>query len=161
MADSKKGSKIKTVTSRLSVHVIFYSCPDCGHEIEHVQFCDKCGKEMRVVDVVEKFGSEAQEIIEKIKSLQSDKTETEEESPNIILMSEEDEDTINGADDDANTITEDEVMELDEIFEDTEGTDGNEDALDISDLTEELDKSDDEKNTLEDLDIDPEDLPEL
>jgi hypothetical protein len=163
MSNAKKDSGTKTVTSRVSVHVVFYSCPDCGHEKEHVEFCDKCGKEMRVIDVVEKFGSDAQEIIEKVKSLKAKSKEEEDDDddgPNIIIMSDEDEDVINGEDDDENTITEEEVMELDDIFEDgDEGTSDN--SVDISDLASQLDESDDEENTFEDLDIDPEDLPEL
>ncbi|MCK9415374.1 MAG: hypothetical protein PHG60_02215 [Candidatus Dojkabacteria bacterium] len=161
MANNKKGNNAKTVTSKLSVHVIFYSCPDCGHEIEHVEFCDKCGKEMRVIDVVEKFGSEAQEIIEQIKSLKAHTSEyqEEEESPNIIIISEEDEEGVN--DDDDNTITEEEVLELDDIFADNDETSALRDnSVDISDLTMKLDESD-EENTFEDMDIDPDDLPEL
>lgn len=160
MSNTKKESNPKTVTSRLSVHVVFYSCPDCGHEIEHVQFCDKCGKEMRVIDVVEKFGSEAQEIIEKIKALKSQVSEEdEEESPNIIIMSEDDEEVVNGEDNDENTITEEEVLELDDIFEDNDEK-TIDTSVDISDLTIKLDETD-EENTFEELDIDPEDLPEL
>jgi glutaredoxin len=161
MADSKKESKSKTVTSRVSVHVIFYSCPECGHEVEHVQFCDKCDKEMRVIDVVEKFGSEAQEIIEKAKALRAKKSNSddEEESPNIIIISEEDEEAVE--EDDEETITEEEVMELDDIFADNdESPSSNDDPVDITDLTNKLDESD-EENTFEEIDIDPDDLPEL
>lgn len=164
MANPKNENGPKKVTSRVSVHVVFYSCPECGHEKEHIEFCDKCGKDMRVIDVVEKFGSEAQEIIEKVKTLKAKRNEEEDDDdddgPNIIIMSEEDEDVINGDDDDENTITEEEVMELDDIFEDSdERTSDN--SVDISDLTAALDESDDEENTFEDMDIDPEDLPEL
>jgi hypothetical protein len=128
--------------------------------VEHVEFCEKCGKEMRVIDVVEKFGSEAQEIIEKVKRLQAQKgkEEDEEESPNIIIISEEDEEAIN--EDDEETITEEEVVELDDIFADSDETPTNDNPVDISDLTMKLDESD-EENTFEEIDIDPEDLPEL
>jgi hypothetical protein len=163
MPNLKKENESQTVTSRVSVHVIFYSCPECGHDKEHVEFCEKCGKEMRVIDVVEKFGSEAQEIIEKVKSLKAksiEQDDDDDDGPNIIIMSDEDEDVINGDDDDENTITEEEVMELDDIFEDSDErtTDS---SVDISDLASKLDEGDDEENTFEDLDIDPEDLPEL
>lgn len=160
MTNNKNESNPKTVTSKLSVHVVFYSCPDCGDEIEHIQFCEKCDKEMRVIDVVEKFGSDAQEIIEKVKALRaSNKDDNEEESPNIIIISEDDEDVVNGEDDDENTITEEEVLELDDIFQDSEER-VSDNSVDISDLTSKLDESD-EENTFDDLDIDPEDLPEL
>ena len=124
------------------------------------KFCDKCGKEMRVIDVVEKFGSEAQEIIEQVKALKANKSDSEEEeSPNIIIISEEDEEGVN--DDDENTITEEEVLELDDIFSDNdESSTPTDNQVDISDLTTKLDESD-EENTFEDMDIDPDDLPEL
>ena len=151
-------NKTKVVTSRVSVHVIFYSCPDCGHEVEHIQFCDKCDKEMRVVDVVEKFGSEAQEIIEKIKSMKL--SNDDDDTPNIIIISEDDEDAANGGDDDENTITDEEMVELDDIFENSEDEGHSDGAVNISDLTDALDESD-EENTFDDLDIDPDALPEL
>jgi predicted RNA-binding Zn-ribbon protein involved in translation (DUF1610 family) len=160
MTNNKNESNPKTVTSKLSVHVVFYSCPDCGDEVEHIEFCSKCDKEMGVIDVVQKFGSEAQEIIEKLKALTSlQKEENEEESPNIIIISEDDEEIVNGSDDDENTITEEEVLELDDIFEDSDER-ASDNSVDISDLTSKLDESD-EENTFDDLDIDPEDLPEL
>lgn len=155
MADNKKE---KVVTSRVSVHVIFYSCPDCGHEVEHIQFCDKCSKEMRVVDVVEKFGSEAQTIIEKLKSMRPD--DDDDESPNIIIISEDEEDAANGGDDDENTITDEELVELDDIFEISDNEEKSDNDVNISDLTDALDESD-EENTFDDLDIDPDSLPEL
>ncbi|MCD4756634.1 zinc ribbon domain-containing protein [bacterium] len=158
-----KASNNKTVvTQRVNVHVIFYSCPDCGHEKEHVEFCSKCGKEMRVIDVVEKFGSEAQELIEKLKeSIANRQIETKkEEEPNIIIISEDDNEVVNGADDDADTITPEEVTELEDIFEGTE-TDAPTSSDDITDISGLLDKEEDEENSFDDLGLDPDDLPTL
>ncbi|MCD4811899.1 hypothetical protein K8R14_04900 [bacterium] len=157
-ASDKKG----VVTQRVNVHVIFYSCPDCGHEKEHVEFCGKCGKEMRVIDVVEKFGSEAQELIEQLKEsiVNSQIEKNEEEEPNIIIISEDDNNVVNGADDDADTITPEEVTELEDIFENTE-TDAPASSENIADISGLLDKEDDEENTFDDLGLDPDDLPTL
>ena len=160
---SKNTDKKNVVTQRVNVHVVFYSCPNCGYEKEHIEFCDKCGKEMRVIDVVEKFGSEAQELIEQLKeSIANNRNETpQEEEPNIIIISEDDNEVVNGADDDADTITPEEVMELEDIFENTE-TDTPTSSSDISDISSLLDKEDENvENTFDDLGLDPDDLPTL
>ena len=158
---SKNADNRKVVTKRVSVHVVFYSCPDCGYEKEHIEFCKKCGKEMRVIDVVEKFGTEAQELIEKLKATIADNQGTvkTEEEPNIIIISEEEESIKKGVDDDADTITDEEITELDDIFKDTKGDTTTSD--DISDISGILDKDEDEENTFEELGLDPDDLPTL
>jgi hypothetical protein len=161
---SKAADNRKVVTPRVSVHVVFYSCPSCGHETEHVEFCEKCDKEMRVIDVVEKFGTEAQELIEQLKEKISAATKEDDndDEPNIIIISEDDEDAIND-DDDANTITEDEVSELDELDDifaggaDTESHNN----IDVSDISGILDEEDEDTTNLEDLDLDPDYLPTL
>jgi len=91
---TKKEETKKVLPQRQSVHVVFFSCQNCGEEVDYIQFCPDCGKQMRVIDVVEKFGDDADEFIKKIEQrvvIHSDKEEeyptiVEDDEPNIIIM---------------------------------------------------------------------------
>lgn len=169
MSNPNGADNPKVVTQRVSVHVVSYTCPNCNNEKEHIEFCEKCGKEMKVVDVVEKFGTEAQELIEKLKNVITSKSKesNDEESPNIIIISENDEDILNGGDDDENTITDSEVAELDELDEifsegeeDTHVVNEDDSVRSNEDIGGLLDQEEDDQS-LDDLDLDPDDLPTL
>jgi len=89
----KDDKKEKLVTTRKSVHVVFFSCPDCGEETHHVEICAGCGTPMRVIDVVEKFGEEAEKFLKKVEDSINAETEDDklgEDEPNIILMGDND-----------------------------------------------------------------------
>jgi len=158
----------KVLPQRQSVHVVFFSCQNCGEEEDYIQFCPDCGKPMRVINVVEKFGDEAEEYIKKIEDKLAEKmngksvsvTDTvEEEEPNIIVLDEHEHA-------DPDSVIE-EVDSLGEIFpddgdeEDSESKpSGNQDNgfSDLEDIVAELDKEDDDFS-LDDFGEDG--LPEL
>ena len=121
MPHSTKNKKDEVITPRKSVHVIFYSCPNCQEEIEEIKVC-ACGEPMKVINVVEKFGDEAEKYIEQAKKeerqVEDDEegyTETEKEEPNIILM---DQDAKLDGEDTGIDPTKDDEMGLDIIFPD-------------------------------------------
>lgn len=157
MPNNKESKKI--VVPRQSVHVVFFSCPDCGEETEHIQMCPDCGKTMRVIDVVEKFGEEADEFLKKVKEKVENGTlkkddfiaSNSDESPNIIVL---------GDDDDVN-----DDATLDDIFPDDEESSASsapEDLTDLEDIVAELDKEEDDDFSLDSLDdLGEEGLPEL
>jgi len=148
---TKKEEKKKVVPQRNSVHVVFFSCENCGEEIEHIQFCPDCGKPMRVIDVVEKFGEDAEEFIKKVEDrlggvnsteskVDDIGVEEEEEVSNVIVLG-EDEHIEDGVVEDVNT--------LDDIFPDDDSEDikpsnGDDDLSDLDDIVAELDKEDDD-----------------
>jgi hypothetical protein len=160
-SNNNKSGAEKLVTKRLSVHVVYLSCPDCQHEVEHIEMCPKCSTPMKVVDVVEKFGTEAQQLIEKIKEGKvSQALELEDDdTPNIIIISEEDQESVLNGDDDDDTITEEEVTELDDIFASEDDDDIIAPSNADDDLGSLLDEEEDQ--SFGDIDIDPEELPEL
>lgn len=161
----------KIVIPRQSVHVVFFSCPECGEEAEHIHFCDDCGKPMRVINVVEKFGEEAEAFLEKLgkgsivngdsKSTApvDDTEESDDEQPNVIMLA-QDEDTLN----DGALIIDDEIDSLGEIYPEDEDEktaslipDG---FGDLDDIVAELDKEEDDDFPLVD-DLGDDGLPEL
>lgn len=168
---SKNENTKKIVVPRQSVHVVFFSCPDCGEETEHIHFCDDCGKPMRVINVVEKFGEEAEEFLEKFgknsvangdskSTVPVDDTEEgDDEQPNVIMLS-QDEDTLN----DGALILDDEIDSLGEIYpedEDEKTASSNPDGFgDLDDIVAELDKEEDDDFPLVD-DLGDDGLPEL
>lgn len=156
----------KVVTQRQSVHVVFFSCPDCGEEIEHIQLCPNCSKPMRVIDVVEKFGDEADVFLKKVKDRIENGTlekgdlvsVDEDERPNVIVLSDED-----SLDDGA--VVDDGVDTLGDIFPDDEddekvSSSAQEGLTDLDDIVAELDKEEDDDFPLAD-DLGEEGLPEL
>lgn len=150
----------KIVTNRKSVHLVFFSCPDCGEEVEHIQFCSKCGQPMRVIDVVEKFGSEAEELIKKIKEESNvdikdddyvaiEETVSEEESPNIIVLGEDDHIEDSGSIED-----DDDGFGLEEIYPDDEESPApstQKSVENLDDLVAALDEEDDGDLGLDDM----------
>lgn len=150
MATNNKNKKVVTNTS--SVHVVFFSCGNCGEETEHIQFCPDCGKPMRVIDVVEKFGDQADFFINRVQ----DRVEKgvvspdeyipadEEDTPNIIIMSDDDrkETTL-----DDGAVTDDDDAVLVDIFPDDDEeikVDPAKDLTDLDDLVEALDEEEDD-----------------
>lgn len=160
MPDKKKITRDQLVTSRKSVHVVFFSCAHCGDEVEDVKLCPGCGEPMRVIDVVEKFGEDAEKFLAQVKknipSNSSDEEEEEEyvsidkEQPNIILMGG---DSANLDDGGIDPTAADDNEGLDIIFPDD--SDGDEapakvEALDDGELTKALEQLDEEDDTTSD-----------
>lgn len=157
----------KVVTPRQSVHVVFFSCPDCGEETEHIHFCPDCTKPMRVIDVVEKFGDDADEFLKKIAQKVENGTlkkddlvqvdEDEDERPNVIVLSDDD-----ALDDGA--VVDDDVDTLGDIFPEDDdekvASSAQEGLTDLDDIVAELDKEEDDDFPLAD-DLGEEGLPEL
>jgi hypothetical protein len=162
---SKNENSKKVVTQRQSVHVVFFSCSNCGEETDHIQFCPDCAKPMRVIDVVEKFGEDADGFMKRIQERIDNGTlkpddlinlESDEE-PNIIVMGEEDHI------DDGAIVDDNDVESLDDIFpdesEERDTASSVSDGLtDLDDIVAELDKEEDEDFS---LDLGEEGLPEL
>lgn len=142
----------KVIPQRQSVHVVFFSCGNCGEEIEYIQFCPDCGKPMRVIDVVEKFGEESEELIKKIEDrLAKNGTHTEgKEFSEIVDEIEPDVITLDDTEhvDDIEVV--DGVDSLDDIFPDDDSDTGSkivkaeDDLSDLDDIVAELDKEDDD-----------------
>lgn len=155
----------KVVTQRQSVHVVFFSCPDCGEETEHIQLCPDCSKPMRVIDVVEKFGDDADAFLKKVQekiengTLKKDDliAVDEEEQPNVIVLADDD-----SLDDGA--VVDDGVDTLGDIFPDDDDekvtSSAPEGLTDLDDIVAELDKEEDDDFPLVD-DLGDEGLPEL
>lgn len=149
MATNNKNKKVVTNTS--SVHVVFFSCGNCGEETEHIQFCPDCGKPMRVIDVVEKFGDQADEFIKKVQDRvdkgvinPNEYVVVDEETPNIIVMGDDD----NKASElDDGAITDDDDAVLVDIFPDDDEevkTGVTKDLTDLDDLVVALDEEEDD-----------------
>ena len=161
MANNEEGKKV--IPQRESVHVVFFSCQNCGEETDYIQFCPDCGQPMRVIDVVEKFGEKAEDFIKKIedrlvqsntiKDGSSSSTLDDSQEPNIIVL---------GDDPSDEDIPEEDVGALGEIFPDDEEmriSDGSTDVLsDLDDIVAELDIEDDDFSF---DDLGEEGLPEL
>ncbi|MGI6423129.1 MAG: hypothetical protein ACOX0X_00720 [Candidatus Dojkabacteria bacterium] len=151
----------KVVIPRQSVHVVFFSCPDCGEETEHIELCGDCSKPMRVIDVVEKFGEEAEEFLRKIeekKSVVKEESSSveDDERPNVIVLSDEE-----SLDDGA--VVDDGIDSLGEIYPDDEEkstSSAPEGLVDLDDIVAELDKEEDDDFPLVD-ELGEDGLPEL
>jgi len=166
MPHSTKTKKDEVITPRKSVHVVYYSCPNCQEEIEEIKLCS-CGEPMKVINVVEKFGEEAEKYISNGKKNgngaeeeEEEYVDTEKEEPNIILMDE-------GAhlNDEGIDPTKDDDMGLDVIFPDDDHDDSAPKAEvpvddELSKALEQLD-SEEEDVTADDFGFDGEDIPEL
>ena len=162
---TKEEETKKVVPQRQSVHVVFFSCPNCGEEVEYIQFCPDCGKPMRVIDVVEKFGDEAEQFIKKVEdrlaqegSLKGKKEDElndiidQPESNTIILGDDEHVEGVEFVED---------VDSLDDIFpeEDSDVDVKTSVGDDLEDIVAELDKDEDDDFSLDDFGDDG--LPEL
>lgn len=147
---TKQEETKKVIPQRQSVHVVFFSCQNCGEEVDYIQFCPDCGKPMRVIDVVEKFGEDADEFIKKIEDRLAGNTVSkepeskeivEDEEPNIIVLDE---------DEHVEEAVTEEVDSLGEIFPDDSDSDikiteGEKNEFsDLDDIVAELDKEDED-----------------
>ncbi len=149
---AKQEETKKVIPQRQSVHVVFFSCGNCGEEAEYIQFCPDCGKPMRVIDVVEKFGEEAEELIKKIEDRLAKNTPPEHEKEFIEIVDEIEPEVITLDD----TVSQEDVVvaegvdTLDDIFPDDDSdveskvVKSDEDLSDLDDIVAELDKEDDD-----------------
>ncbi len=142
----------KVVPQRQSVHVVFFSCGNCGEEVEYIQFCPDCGKPMRVIDVVEKFGPESEELIKKIEDRLATSTPhtQEKEFSDIVDEIEPEIITLDDTQQAEDTVVAEGVDSLDDIFPDDEAdteskvVKTDDDLSDLDDIVAELDKEDDD-----------------
>lgn len=171
MADTKKNKKEELITPRKSVHVVFFSCPHCGDEIDDIKLCPDCGEPMKVIDVVEKFGEDAERFLKRVeKRVENGKQTTEEEEedyegiekeePNIILMGGDEIIEDGGIDP-----TKEDDGSLDVIFPDDDESPAKVADVEVDDdLTkalEQLDSEDDDNVSSEDFGFEDGDIPEL
>lgn len=171
MADNKKLKKDDVILPRKSVHVVFFSCPHCGDEIDDVKLCPDCGEPMKVIDVVEKFGEDAERFLSRAqKRVESNNGGSEEEEeefedlekeqPNIILLGGEEIADDGGID----PVAEDDGS-LDVIFPDDEEDPTKpvniEPDDDLSKALEQLDSEEEDNVTNEDFGFEDGEMPEL
>jgi len=142
----------KVVPQRQSVHVVFFSCPNCGEEVEYIQFCPDCGKPMRVIDVVEKFGDEAEEFIKKVEDrLAQEKVANGKEEDDLIDIIDQPESSTIILDEQEHDSSE--IDTLEDIFPDDDSDiDTKIEAVDdLDDIVAELDKEDDDDFPIDDF----------
>lgn len=144
----------------VSVHVVHYSCSNCGEEIDEVKMCKDCNAPMRVIQVAELYGDEANEYLDNLKEAEKSKAPEKKSSTmqfDDSVSGEESEDL--GLEEEAVPEDNDDV-ELGEIFPEEE--EGDERRTYVGDLGDDfeaaLDVLDQEDEDLED---DVENLPEL
>lgn len=145
----------------VSIHVVHYSCSNCGEEIDEVKMCKDCNAPMRVIQVAELYGDEANEYLDNLKEV--DKSKTPEQKVSTVQFDE----SVSGLQDEESETEDKSVfdndndnVELAEIFPEEEG--GSEKRTYVGDLGDDfeaaLDTLDQED---EDIGDDIEDLPEL
>jgi hypothetical protein len=152
--DSKKGNDKKVVKPLNSVHVIHYSCSNCGDEEEYAKLCSSCKAPMRVIQVVELYGEEADEYLEKLNQKEESSKKKENSGgvqydDSVLGMSEEEDFESDEGKSDVDDVA------LGDIFPDEEGKKNYVDDLG-DDFEAALDILDQEED-----DEDIEDLPEL
>ena len=149
---AKEEETKKVVPQRQSVHVVFFSCQNCGEEVEYIQFCPDCGKPMRVIDVVEKFGEDAEVFIKKVEDRLAQENPQPQEKEFTDIVDEPESNVIILEDDehiDSDAVAE-EVDTLEDIFPDEDSdldpkiAQSVEDLSDLDDIVAELDKEDDD-----------------
>jgi hypothetical protein len=144
----------------VSLHIIHYSCPNCGEEVEEVKMCKGCNAPMRVIKTVELYGDEANEYLDNLQ--ETNKKETVEKKTRSVEF----DDSVIGSESDELAINEDEEsssLELGEIFPEQEDDDENSErkyvvgdlGADFEEALGFLDQEDDE------ISDDMKDLPEL
>lgn len=168
MANPTKKKSDELIPQRKSVHVVFFSCGDCGEEVDEIKICPECGKPMKVIDVVEKFGEDADKYLEQAIPPKKNSNEEEEEDyvsidkeePNIILMGGDEDIASDGGIDPSK----DDGEGLDVIFPDDDHDDAPKGEVpvdeELSKALEQLD-SEEEDVSAEDFGFDGEDIPEL
>ncbi len=153
--DSKKGNEKKVVKPLNSVHVIHYSCSNCGEEEEYAKLCSPCKAPMRVIQVVELYGEEADEYLAKLNQ-KKELSESKENSSSVQY-----DDSVLGISEEEEDFEEDEKksdvekVALGDIFPDEENKKNY-----VSDLGDDFEAALDVLDQ-EDDDEDIEDLPEL
>lgn len=75
----------------VSVHVVHYSCTNCGEEKEEMKTCSECSAPMRVIQVAELYGDEANEYLESLK--EESKNEPEDKKVSGVQF----DDSVSGA----------------------------------------------------------------
>jgi len=149
---TKEEETKKVVPQRQSVHVVFFSCPNCGEEVDYIQFCPDCGKPMRVIDVVEKFGDEAEQFIKKVEDrLAQERIANGKEEDDLIDIIDQPESTTIILDEQENDSNE--IDTLEDIFPDDDSDiDVKIEAVDdLDDIVAELDKEDDDDFPIDDF----------
>ncbi len=107
-----------------SVHVVNYSCGNCGEEEEHAKLCSSCKAPMRIIQVVELYGEEADEFLQNLKQ----QSQTEEKHKGVSSIQ---------YDDSVVGINEDDIEEVEDP--------GVDDGLELGDIYP--DEDDDEKKS--------------
>jgi len=143
----------------VSIHVVHYSCSNCGEEVDEVKMCGDCNAPMRVIQVAELYGDEANDYLDSLK--EGEKSKSSESKVGVVQFDESvsgvssDESEIEGE-----SISDTDDVELGEIFpEEDEDSEKRTYVGDLgNDFEAALDALDQEE---EDLGDDIEDLPEL
>lgn len=160
---TKQDKEKKVIPQRQSVHVVFFSCSNCGEEQDYIQFCPDCGKPMRVINVVEKFGNEAEEYIKKIEDRLAGGVHGKQEEATKVIQEEESNIIILDEEEPVDEIIVEEVDSLGDIFPDDSDEKPSEvnsnDFSDLDDIVAELDKEEDDDLGIDDFGDDG--LPEL
>ena len=148
---TKEEETKRVIPQRQSVHVVFFSCPNCGEEVEYIQFCPDCGKPMRVIDVVEKFGEEAEQFIKKVEdrlAQEGNLKEKEEDAELTDIVEQPESNTIilGGDEHVSDADFTQGIDSLDDIFpeEDSDADVKVPVVDDLDDIVAELDKDDDD-----------------
>lgn len=138
----------------VSVHIVHYSCSNCGEEKEEVKMCSECNAPTRVIQVAELYGEEANDYLDSLKEQSKEKPQ----EPKVSGV--EFDDSVSGAEVEDDKIEDTDDVELGEIFPEEE--DENKEKAYVGDLGDDfeaaLDVLDQED---EDFGDDIEDLPEL
>lgn len=162
-SNTKNKVEEKTTKQINSIHIVVFSCPNCGDEIEELKLCKECKNPMKVIQVIEKFGSEADEYLAKLKrdgvwDENAVRPKNDDPSDTGLSISEDELDDIDikvAGEDIADDVDE---MPLGDIFPDDDDTPAKTASNDKDlDWVEALDKLDEEEDT-SDL---KEELPEL
>ncbi len=147
----------------VSLHVVNYSCPNCGEEVEEVKMCTGCKAPMRVIKTMELYGDEANKYLEDLKEESKKKVASNIDSGvqfdnSVIGVGPEDLDSVEEKED---SVEEDAALELGEIYPDADDEDSDrkynigELDSDFGDALDFLDQEDDE------ISADMKGLPEL
>ncbi len=143
----------------VSIHVVHYSCSNCGEEVDEVKMCKDCNAPMRVIQVAELYGDEANEYLDNLN--EAEKRKLPEKKVGTMQF----DDSVSGEETEEFGVEEEsgqasDDVELAEIFPEEEDEDGRRTYVgDLGDDFEAaLDVLDQEDEDLED---DVENLPEL
>lgn len=106
----------------VSLHVVNYSCPNCGEEVEEVKMCAGCKAPMRVIKTMELYGDEANQYLETLK--EGDKKKAIKNDNGGVQFDDSvigaDADEIESVDEKIDSTEEDNGLELGEIYPDSD-----------------------------------------